>query len=457
MMKSRLQSIILRTALLLIAVLGTALQTHAYNFEVDGIYYNIISDTDVEVTYKASNEKIYSGAVTIPSQVTHDGKSYTVTRIGLAAFSECSDLTSVTMPITIKTIGYSFYGCTGLERVIIPDSVEGIGNWAFAQCTNLNEVVIGESVAVLGDFAFKDCSNLTKLTVGKSVTYMWCVFNGCNKIKELTWNPKYCERSDCLSTDSLEHLTVGLDVERLPGDLDLDECNALKKLTWNARNCLSANMYKRNITEVILGEEVETLPEDFVRGSKITQITIPTSVKSIGRDAFYRCYSLAKVYISDLSAWMNIDFDTYIPVDDPEGAKLNGGNRDYDDDDEDDEEDPGPASAFCRANPLCYGADLFINNVKKATIVVPDDVTAIKQGVFSGCKTIKTIKIGNHVTSIGSVSFDHCPNLTTVEIGDAITWLCLLRNTVFFVDYRAFGRFYRGIGVLRLFENCAHL
>ena len=91
---------------LLFAVIGwlCSISVSAHDFEVDGIYYNIISSTDmtVEVTYPGnsygsySNE--YSATVTIPESATYSGSTYSVTSIGEAAFYECSSLTSVTVP-----------------------------------------------------------------------------------------------------------------------------------------------------------------------------------------------------------------------------------------------------------------------------------------------------------------------------------------------------------------------
>ena len=68
----------------------TAATASAYDFEVDGIYYNKNSDgTSVSVTSGGN----YSGSVTIPSQVTYSGITYSVTSIGESAFSYCSGLT----------------------------------------------------------------------------------------------------------------------------------------------------------------------------------------------------------------------------------------------------------------------------------------------------------------------------------------------------------------------------
>jgi hypothetical protein len=77
-----------KTVLLLFLCLAGAIQTWAYDFEMDGIYYNYISGTnEVEVTYKDDNYHSYSGYVYIPSTITYSGVTYDVTKIGDRAFS----------------------------------------------------------------------------------------------------------------------------------------------------------------------------------------------------------------------------------------------------------------------------------------------------------------------------------------------------------------------------------
>ena len=97
--------------LMLIAVLLTGSHAFAHDFEVDGIYYNILSSTDlmVEVT-EGSNE--YTGSVVIPENVIYSGTTYSVTHIGHGAFTGCSGLTSITIPNSVTSIGDStFYKC----------------------------------------------------------------------------------------------------------------------------------------------------------------------------------------------------------------------------------------------------------------------------------------------------------------------------------------------------------
>lgn len=105
----------------------------AHDFEVDGIYYKIISATDktVLVTYRGtsstqySNE--YSGEIIIPNEVIYNDAIYNVTEIGSNAFRECSQITSVTIPNNVTKIGTcAFLNCTGLKNLIIKDGVSKI-------------------------------------------------------------------------------------------------------------------------------------------------------------------------------------------------------------------------------------------------------------------------------------------------------------------------------------------
>lgn len=84
---------------------------------IDGIYYHILSDTEVEVCSSISTSE-YSGDIIIPSSVTIDGNQYEVTRIGCAAFGNCTEMTSLTLPRSIKLIeGNSIFGCMRLKTL----------------------------------------------------------------------------------------------------------------------------------------------------------------------------------------------------------------------------------------------------------------------------------------------------------------------------------------------------
>lgn len=153
-----MKQIIIKSVLLL-NVLVMSGKAFAYDFKVDGIYYDILSDTTCEVTKENLNYE-YDGDIIIPEQVTYRRKTMRVTAIGGAAFSGNTGLTSVEIPNSVTTIGLNaFTGCTGLTSIDIPNSVKNIGEEAFSGCIGLRNLNIedgGESLGI-DVTSFNDC------------------------------------------------------------------------------------------------------------------------------------------------------------------------------------------------------------------------------------------------------------------------------------------------------------
>ena len=123
-------------SLLLLALMLPATAS-AYDFEVDGIYYNI-NGNEATVTHKNWSFGAYSGSVVIPITVTYNGTTYRVTAIDV----------------------YAFYGCTGLTSIDIPNSVTEIGGWAFSGCSGLTSITIPNSVTTINGLTFSGCTGL---------------------------------------------------------------------------------------------------------------------------------------------------------------------------------------------------------------------------------------------------------------------------------------------------------
>ena len=181
-------------------MLAVCLPLSAHDFEVDGIYYNIISSTDktIGVTYRGINyydyPGQYSGNVTIPEIVTYSGNTYSVASIENYAFYSCTRLTSVAIPNSVSSIGNNaFNGCTDLTEVTIPNSVTSIGCYAFYDtgwynkqpdgilyldncCLGykgekpIGDLALNNNICLIGEDAFKDCTGLKSVTIPSSIT-----------------------------------------------------------------------------------------------------------------------------------------------------------------------------------------------------------------------------------------------------------------------------------------------
>lgn len=105
------------------------------------------------------------------SQLTHISIPNSVISIEYYSFCSCYSLTNVSIPFSVTSIGdYAFYGCNSLVQVSISSSVKSIGNNAFRKCSSLKQISIPNSVISIGEFAFKDCPSLKQISLPSSVT-----------------------------------------------------------------------------------------------------------------------------------------------------------------------------------------------------------------------------------------------------------------------------------------------
>lgn len=131
---------------LLLSAIGwlCCMSVSAHDFEVDGIYYNVLSEEEktVEVTFKGRSYSYYDneyiGSVVIPQKVIYGENTYSVTSIGHSAFYFCESLASVDIPNSVISIGaYAFSDCISLTSVTIPTGVKRIESSTFCNCLYL--------------------------------------------------------------------------------------------------------------------------------------------------------------------------------------------------------------------------------------------------------------------------------------------------------------------------------
>jgi sorbitol-specific phosphotransferase system component IIA len=108
--------------------------------------------------------------VVIPATATLGGKSYQVTAVGNSAFRNCYQLTSVTLPEGLVSIGrYSFQN-VGVNEITFPATLKSIGDGAFEDCYNVTSVVIPEGVEKIGHYAFSYMGNLERIILPSTLT-----------------------------------------------------------------------------------------------------------------------------------------------------------------------------------------------------------------------------------------------------------------------------------------------
>ncbi len=186
-----------KKALILMSLSILCSPTFASNFKVGDLYYDLLSENSCAVSRPpyGENDYKYKENIIIPSEVTYDGKKYSVTAIWYGAFSGCSGLTDVTIPNSVTIIGiavitignYAFRNCTGLTNIAIPNSVSIIGSGAFYRCHSLTSITIPNSVTTIKAGSFAGCISLTSVTIGDGVeTIRNGAFAGCRSLTDFS-------------------------------------------------------------------------------------------------------------------------------------------------------------------------------------------------------------------------------------------------------------------------------
>ena len=123
------------------------------------------------------------------SEMTSVSLPTTLETMGADVFMYCTGLTSVTIPAGVTSIGGDFFlGCTSLKSVTLPDSLRDIGGCTFMYCTSLTSVRLPATLLSISWQMFKDCKSLTSLTIPRSVVnVMQDAFSGCTALKNVTY------------------------------------------------------------------------------------------------------------------------------------------------------------------------------------------------------------------------------------------------------------------------------
>ena len=448
----------------------------AHNFEVDSIYYNVLSYTDktVAVSYRGTSSSHYSneytGSIVIPESVTYDATTYSVTSIGSSAFSGCTGLTSIEIPNSVTSIGGSaFSGCTGLTSIEIPNSVTSIGKWAFSNCSGLTSITIPHSVTIIESDAFRGCTSLKELRIedgedelyfgGITVMFADCPLENLYLGRNLSYDTSSPNgNSPFKNNETLTSVTIGNNVTSISnnafyycwGLTSIIIGNNVESIGYSAfYGCYNLTKVEIpdnvtivggyafygcfNITSVVIGNNVTKIGSyAFYNCKGLTSVEIPNSVTSIGNYAFAWCAKLTNITIgnsvtsigegafSDCSKLTNITIPNSVTnIGISAFIHCDCLNAVYISD----------LSAWCLidfadelANPLYYANNLFLNGELVTNLVVPDSITEIKSYAFYGYGNLVNIEIPNNITRIGDDAFRYCYNLTAVHINDLSAW-----------------------------------
>lgn len=394
-----------KVLILMAAIIATNVRAFAYDFEYDGLGFNILSQEErtVEVVKNPNLDKYI---VNVPEKVVHLGTEYTVTAIGAEAFKDRFNLYAVKIPASVISVGdKAFYNNTDLRLIECDAEVPPVcGETVFTIEPKAALYVPFRSVS-----AYKAASQWKDLNVkdtfsknnAEGVAIYYSVIPDDNrKIVEVIANPLGYKGS----VNIPEKVTY-LDVEY--------SVTAIGESAFRPAQLLCSEL-----TALTIPESVTTIKMDaFAYCNLLEELTIPESVTSIESGAFQSCTKLARTNIPNQLTVINDNLfkncSSLSEITIPISVTLIGRAAFY----------------YCKKfkrvvlpqNISIIADQTFGHCGGLEEITIPESVTSIGDDVFRDCTSLTQITIPKRVTTIGEMAFYKCTGLTEITISGSVT------------------------------------
>ena len=221
--------------------------------------------------------------------------STSLTSIGRSAFSGCSTLETITLPAGVTTLGNNvFQNCIKLSSVTLPDHMTSIGSSAFSGCIALETITLPAGLTTINDQTFFNCSSLASITLPASLTTIGTsVFSGCTALANFNVDAN----SNSFATE--DGVLFNKDKTKLVRYPQGKSGNTYTIPTSVTTIDKYAFYSCSSLTEITLPDALTTIDKyAFYYCSKLEAITIPASVTSIEYFAFADCSNLATVTLN---------------------------------------------------------------------------------------------------------------------------------------------------------------
>lgn len=337
-----------------------------------------------------------------------------ITSIPSYTFDSCKKLAEITLPDSIEEIGaYAFSQCNSLLNITLPDGLLSIGPDAFEYCNSLTSVVIPDSVTALGSRIFCSCGSLTSVKVSENVTTIPSYAFAESKVLENVELPSslktiyefaFCNCESLKSIelpDGLEKLgrdafyRAGLESIVIPDSVHCDNvdgylflyCTNLKSATIpNDWLKLPEGIFDMcySLTQLNMPENLEEIGGFSLCNTALVGLTLPSTMKFIGAQAFNSCSKLVSINI-------------------PEGV-TSIGHKTFN-------QCLSLQTITLPSTIISVSSEAFNQCTSLTSVTFNEGVTEVGANCFYGCKALTSINIPSTLTNIGESAFSDCENL----------------------------------------------
>ena len=382
---------------------ATAVQSHTYDAgtKAGTVVY------EGEVTALGNNALQFQSALT--SIVIPEG----VTSIGYKAFYQCTNMTTIKLPKSLKLIGdvsgLTFDGCIGLANgkfiiddiawwcaldikgcfsnpiyyakhiysdedteitnLVIPEGVTSIGHDAFYRCEGITSISFPSTLESIGASAFNSCTNIASVAISKDASIGESCFANCSGLTSVTI-PEGVE-------------TIGASAFCKTGLTSLTLPSTIRSMSQSFYGCES-------LTELTLKDGITTLGGSFYSCTALASVNIPGSVKEVGYSDFSSCTGLTTVTLNEGTEKVQFNSCTNLET-------INF--------------------------PSTIKEVTITRNEKLETVTLNEGMQEINS--FNYCSALKQINIPSTVTYVGT--FRDCSALEKVIVADIASW-CAARH-----------------------------
>lgn len=338
--------------------------------------------------------------------------------IGIRSFAGTGSLKQISLPEGLVTIGENAFQSSGLESVIFPSTLTSLGAGSF-QNSALLSVVFPSHLTSIPNDCFSGCSSLASVTLGETLKEIGDrAFSTCSALTTIAFP------SGLKSIGANAFFKTGLTEVTLPAGVHVGD-EAFKQSDITAINfpsepCTFGNYCFQNIgvTSIDLPDWMTTVPPGFLQlCGKLSTLILHEGLTDIGNNALQSCallhdvdfpttlINIGEYAFSGCGIISNVNRNKFGTVVLSDGVTI--GDNAF--------KDTTVTEIIFRGCPANFGNDIFKSVSTITNIVFPECLTEIPAGFCNNWKELTSVTLGPNVTSIGDQAFQNCSRLTTVK------------------------------------------